>query len=507
MQRMNDDILVLRNVSKNFPGVRAVNKVDFNLKRGEIRSLVGKNGAGKSSLIQIITGIYRQDNGTIHLDGKEVTYTGPKTMHRLGVRAIYQTNELVPYFTVGESIMLNEEKTGLGGLVIDKKSSDDAARSILRDQLGVELDASTLVRDLDVSKAQLVQIAKNLVVLPKVLIFDEPTASLSAHEIARLFEIIKNLKSKGVSIIYISHRFDEVFDIADSITILRDGRKIGDFPIQETTQDDVIRLMVGQVPLDFTLERDSRRKNDEVLKVSGMTMSGLQDVSFALKKGEILGIFGAEGSGHEKVAQALFGLTAQKGKIEIKGEEVLIKNPGEAIRRGIGYLPRDRKHEGLVADFDVRENITLPTAADFSRMGFIDTKKEDTAAQKQIEELSIAARGTRTPVSTLSGGNQQKVVIGRWIVTAPDILILDYPTSGIDVRAKAEVYSILMRLTRRGVSIILISPEYEETAVLCDRVLVMRRGAIVKEFSRRDFDEQEMLRYAIGQGNEKSADA
>lgn len=505
---MNNDILILRNVSKSFPGVRAVNEVDFNLKRGEIRSLVGKNGAGKSSLIKIITGIYRQDNGTIHLDGEEVTYTGSKTMHRLGVRAIYQTNELVPYFTVGESIMLNEEKTSFCGFVIDKKSSDYAARSILRDELGVDLHTSTLVRDLDVSKAQLVQIAKNLVVLPKVLIFDEPTASLSAHEITRLFEIIRNLKSRGVSIIYISHRFDEVFDIADSITILRDGRKIGDFPIQETSQDDVIRLMVGKAAPNFAVERDSRHrwKDEEVLKVSDMTMNHLQDVSFALKKGEILGIFGTEGSGHENVAQALFGLRTWKGKMEIKGEEVSIKNPGEAIRRGIGYLPRDRKHEGLVADFDIRENITLPTAADFSRMGFIDTAQEDQAAQKQIKELAIAARGTRTPVSTLSGGNQQKVVIGRWLVAAPDILILDYPTSGIDVRAKAEVYSILMRLTKRGVSIILISPEYEETAVLCGRVLVMRGGAIVKEFPRRDFDEHEMLRYAIGSEDEKSSD-
>ena len=505
---MNNDILILRNVSKSFPGVRAVNEVDFSLKRGEIRSLVGKNGAGKSSLIKIITGIYRQDNGAIHLDGEEVTYTGSKTMHRLGVRAIYQTNELVPYFTVGESIMLNEEKTGFGGLVIDKKSSDYAAQSILRDQLGVDLHTSTLVRDLDVSKAQLVQIAKNLVVLPKVLIFDEPTASLSAHEITRLFEIIRSLKSRGVSIIYISHRFDEVFDIADSITILRDGRKIGDFPIQETSQDDVIRLMVGKAAPDLALERDSRHrwKDEEVLKVSGMTMNHLQDVSFALKKGEILGIFGTEGAGHENVAQALFGLRAWEGKMEIKGEEVSIKNPGEAIHRGIGYLPRDRKHEGLVADFDIRENITLPKAADFSRIGFIDTAQEDQAAQKQIEELSIAARGTRTPVSTLSGGNQQKVVIGRWLVAAPDILILDYPTSGIDVRAKAEVYSILMRLTKRGVSIILISPEYEETAVLCGRVLVMRGGAIVKEFPRRDFDEHEILRYAIGSEDEKFSD-
>ncbi len=497
---MEENILTINNISKVFPGVQALDNIDFTLKKGEIRALVGKNGAGKSTFIKIITGIYNHDEGNLILNGREITQINPQKMYDHGIRAIYQTNDMVPYFTVSESIMLNNECKKWGGLIIDKRKSEQMARDILENQLCVQIDLHAFIRDLDVSQQQLVQIAKKLIGTPRIMIFDEPTAALSAREIKGLFETIRVLKAQGVSIIYVSHRFEEIFDIADSITIFRDGTKVGDFDIKETDERTVIQLMVGEVSREAPSKRDYfvAQNINPVLKVHKLGSPFFKDLSFELRPGEILGIYGGENSGKEKIAQVLFGQEKYKdGWIELEGQKKRIKNTRDAIRYRLGYVPRDRKGEGLIIDFNVRENISMPSLPRFSSLGLINKRSENEVAVKLIADLSIKTPHTQTPSSSLSGGNQQKVVLGRWIVSEPRILLLDYPSSGIDVKAKGEVYSILMRLTESGMAIILVSPEYEEIATLCNRVLVMRDGCVVKEFGSHEFSEHNMLQYAI----------
>lgn len=505
---MSDNILVAEGITKSFPGVKALKNVDFHLERGEVRAVVGKNGAGKSTLIKIITGIYGHDSGELSINGSRIPHVTPKTMHELGVRAIYQTNDLVPYFSVAEAIMLNNEQTIFGGLFIDRKRSHEIAARILEEQLNVSIDTTVLIRDLDVSQQQLVQIAQNLVSVPSIMILDEPTAALSAHEIDRLFDTIGTLKRQGVSIVYISHRFDEIFRVADSVTVLRDGEKMADLAIADTTDSEVIRLMVGEATERYARGKRAVVPADTVLAVSGLSGERFQNVSFSISKGEIVGLFGGEGAGQQNVGQAIFGrYPVHGGTISVDGAQKRINSSSAAITAGIGYVPRDRKEEGLVIDFDVSENITLPTVELFAKFGLVDRDREEAVTSEQIDSLSIKTPSARTPVATLSGGNQQKVVLGRWIVASPKVLILDYPTSGIDVKAKVEVYTILKRLTDEGVSILLISPEYAEIETLCDRVFVMRQGNIVKEFSAEEFDEHDMLSYAIGSaGKEEQHD-
>ena len=502
---MSEKVLDIKDLTKRFPGVLALDKVDFFLNRGEIRTLVGKNGAGKSTLIKSITGIYQQEEGEIFLEGQDVSNFTPDKMSHAGVEAIYQENDLIPYFTVGESIMLNNEPRGKNGCLIDKKKLYEIAEDILRNELHSDINPRVLIRDLNVSQRQIVQIAKNLVKKPKVLIFDEPTAALSAKEIDNLFSIIRELKAKGVSIIYISHRFDEIFALADSITVFRDGKKIADKNVKETTQHEIIEIMAGENGVEISRERSHKRGefNEAVLKMVNGNNSHLKNINFELNKGEVLGVFGGEGAGQQKLAQTLYGMVGlNTGEIELFGKNVQLKSPKDAIARGVGYIPRNRKEEGVVIDFSIKENITLPILKNISNRGFINKNEENDISEKQLKDLAIKAPDIFTNVRNLSGGNQQKVVLSRWIATAPQILILDYPTIGIDIKAKSEIYRILDTLTNYGVSIILITPEYEEIEVLCDRVLVMRDGCIVKETHSHEFSEKELLAYAIGVGDE-----
>ncbi len=502
---MSKKLLEVRKLSKYFPGVKALQEVDFHLNEGEIRTLVGKNGAGKSTLIKSITGIYQQESGDIFLDGEDVSYFTPERMSHAGVEAIYQENDLIPYFTVGESIMLNNEPRTKSGLFINKNELYRRAEQILQEDLHSTLNPRVLIRDLNVSQQQIVQIAKNLVKRPKILIFDEPTAALSAKEIEQLFSIIRDLKTKGVSIIYISHRFDEIFALADGITVFRDGLKVADKYVTETTQKEIIEIMAGEDGVEISRERSHNKFfiEDPVLQMTSGENAYIKDINFSLKKGEVLGIFGGEGAGQQKLAQTLYGMIPlEKGNITVSGEKKILSSPKKAIDAGLGYIPRNRKTEGVVIDFNIKENITLPILSHVSSKGFIKGKIEVEVATKQLKDLAIKAPGIFTHVRTLSGGNQQKVVLGRWIATAPNILILDYPTIGVDIKAKSDIYRILDKLTEMGLSIILITPEFEEIQVLCDRVLVMREGRIVKEFSSVDLSERELLSYAIGVSND-----
>ena len=499
---MANTILKMNKMNIYFPGVHALNDVDFNLKQGEVRALVGKNGAGKSTLIKIITGIYKATSGEIIFNGKKIEHGNPKSMFENGVVAIYQKNDFVSYFNIAETVMLNHEIcTDPLNKFINKKKLHEATAKILNEQLNFEIDTSKLMRDLTVSQQQIVQIAKNLVTLPRLIIFDEPTAALTAREIKKLFEIIRSLKKRGVSIIYISHRFDEVFEIADTITIFRDGKKVADKDISKVTKNEVIGLMVGEASVDLIrTKRAEKEKKEQILKINNFTNEFLQEVSFSLGKGEILGFFGGEGAGQQQLAETIYGMHPNgKGEIELFGKKIVISNPKNAIMNRIGFVPRDRDNEGLVSKYTCAENITLPIIRKISsKIGFIDLAKEQKITMKQIDDLSIMTPGPNTCVHTLSGGNKQKVVLARWITNDPKILILDYPTMGIDVKAKAEVYRILEMLALNGMSIILITPEYEELAILCDRLYIMRDKKIIKEFFPDEFDEHKILEYAIG---------
>ena len=501
---MTEKVLEVIKLTKSFPGVKALREVDFHLNKGEIRTLVGKNGAGKSTLIKSITGIYQQEHGQVFINGEDVSHFTPEKMSHAGVEAIYQENDLIPYFSVGESIMLNNEPRK-NRMFIDKKALYETAGRILKEELNSTIDPRTLVRDLNVSQQQIVQIAKNLVKKPKVLIFDEPTAALSAKEIDNLFAIIRDLKARGVSIIYISHRFDEVFALADSITVFRDGMKVADKNVKETTHKEIIEIMAGEDGVEISRERSHGKsfKEEPVLRMTGGENAFISDISLTLNKGEILGIFGSEGAGQQKLAQTLYGMVPlEKGEITLFGKKTVISSPKKAIQLGLGYIPRNRKEEGVIIDFSIQENITLPILAQISSKGFIRNAEEVKISIKQLNDLSIKAPGIFTNVRTLSGGNQQKVVLSRWIATAPKILILDYPTIGIDIKAKSEIYRILDNLTEQGVSIILITPEFEEIQVLSDRVLVMRDGRIVKEFASHEISEKDLLAHAIGVSDE-----
>ncbi|MDR3333617.1 MAG: sugar ABC transporter ATP-binding protein [Treponema sp.] len=481
-----------------FPGVKALSDVDFSLKKGEIRALVGKNGAGKSTLIKILTGIYRPASGRLFVDDTEIKNAGPEVMTKYGIKAIYQDNDLIPYFTIGESVLLRKEPRK--GIFVDRKEMHQRAEAIFRERLGVEIDPYTLVRELNVSQQQLVQIAASLVERPKILIFDEPTAALSVKEIEKLFEIIFSLKKEGVSIIYISHRFGEVFKIADSITILTDGTKVADLNISDTTEDEVISMMAGNEKFSKAKNRVYDPRDTELaLSVRGLGDGFLEDINFDLHQGEILGFYGGEGAGQQELAKAIYGESkARFESLKIFGKEITINSPAKAIKQGIAYIPRERLAEGIVRGFTVRENVTLPKLRAFAKGIFIDQGREDEVTREQIEKLGVKTPSTGTPIGNLSGGNQQKVVLARWIVVNPRILILDYPTIGIDVRAKNEVYKILLQLAESGMSLILITPEYEEVSMLCDRVIVIREGRIKKELSIKELTEYKLLSYAIG---------
>jgi ribose transport system ATP-binding protein len=494
-------------ISIAFPGVKALTDVDFSVQEGEIRALVGKNGAGKSTLIKIITGMYKPNVGRIFISGTEVKHTDPEIMAKLGIKAIYQDNDLIPYFTVGESIMLGREARR--GPFLDRKKMHETARAILYGKIGVNIDPYTTVSELNVSSQQLIQIAACLVERPKIMIFDEPTASLSVKEIDKLFEIIASLKKSGVSVIYISHRFGEVFKIADTITILTDGMKIADMNLADTTEDKVISLMAGNEQFSHVKTRKYVKNGQDIaLSVRNMHNAFLRNINFDLHRGEILGFFGGEGMGQQQVARSVYGgLEAEFDSLKVFGKEKKISTPAQAIKNGIAYIPRNRLEEGIVRGFSVRENVTLPKLHAFSKSIFIDEKAEDAITRKHIEKLTIKTPETTTPIANLSGGNQQKVVLARWIVTEPRILILDYPTIGIDIRAKNEVYKILLDLAEQGMSLMLITPEYEEVAMLCDRVIVMRDGKIRREIEANELSEYKLLSYAIGSGEDEDQNA
>ncbi len=501
---LDNVILEARGINKQFPGVNALNDVHFNLRRGEVRALMGKNGAGKSTLIKTITGVYPFDSGEVYLNGERIRDVTPYNMHHYGIGAIYQENDLIPYFTIGQSMFLNNEYRR-AGIFLNSRRMHREAGELMKRVLDVDIDPYTIIDNLNVSQKQMVQIATQLFYKSKILIFDEPTASLSSTEIEKLFAIIEKLKNDGVSIIYISHRLEEVFHISDSITVMKDGCKVADLVTNDITEADLISAMTGGADADeefITRGLDSGRVS---LRIRKLKAEGIKSLDLDLHEGEILGVFGAEGAGQENLSNILYGVVKHEAELfELNGKPVTIKKPKDAIKLNIGCVPRDRKREGMISDFSVAENVTIANMGKFSARSWVKKKLEHAEAGKMVEKLAVKTPSTSTIIRTLSGGNQQKVIIARWLTLDLSILILDYPTSGIDVHAKNEVYRILRALADNGTSMILITPEYDEIKSLCDRVVVVRNGEAVAVLPVKDLSEGALLTHAIGMGGEKA---
>lgn len=522
---MSNQLLRMDNVHKRFPGVYALKGVSFECLSGEVHALLGENGAGKSTLMKILGGIYRIDEGTIEIEGKPVTINKVTDAQAHGIRLIHQEISLVPYLSIAENIFLAREPLNTVGL-IDWKTLYQQADQLLRDY-DLAMPASTLVKRLTVAEQQMIEIIKAVSFQAKIIVMDEPTSSLTDKEVEFLFRTIRHLKSRGVGIVYISHRMNELFAITDRITVLRDGSLIGTVHTRETSSDALITMMVGRELTNyyirdfadelyeeeerFTLEVDSAETDAPpaltpapqripILEVRNLTKRGqLHDINFALKQGEILGFAGLVGAGRTELMQCLFGLNPfDEGEIHVGGQPVSILQPNDAIRHGIAYVTENRKEEGLFLIRSVEYNITIKILHQFMKWLRVSSKYEHKQTDHYIEKLAIKTPSRNQEVRNLSGGNQQKVLISRWLATKPRVLILDEPTRGVDVGAKAEIYSIMNDLLKDGVSIIMVSSELSEVMNMSDRIAVMHKGRIQTILNRNQFSQETIMYYATG---------
>lgn len=488
----------MRGIAKAFPGVQALSDVSFTLYAGEIHALVGENGAGKSTLMNILTGAVPKDAGTILLRGQPVEITDPRRAIELGIAIIHQELTLIPHLTVAQNIYLGREPRGRVPGTVDWAALNRQAGELLA-RLGLDLRPTTPVAELSIAQRQMVEVAKALSLNADIIAMDEPTSALSEREVETLFGFIRQLRRQGVGLIYISHRIAEVFALADRVTVLRDGRHVGTAPVQAVDEAQIINWMVGRT-LNELYPKTSRPQPEVVLKVEGLRRANsLHDISFELHRGEILGLAGLVGAGRTDVVRALFGIDpVDGGRIWLEGRPVRITSPQEAIRLGIGLVPEDRKAQGLFLGMAVRQNITLTRLRDLSRVGVIDRRRQDGLARQYVEELRIRTPNLSQRLRTLSGGNQQKVVIARWLTLNPKVLLLDEPTRGIDVGAKVEIYALMSELAARGVGIVMISSELPEILGVCDRILVMRGGRVVGEFDRAEATQDAIMTLATG---------
>ncbi|HYK91207.1 MAG TPA: sugar ABC transporter ATP-binding protein [Acidobacteriota bacterium] len=490
-------VLQMRRIRKTFPGVLALDGVDFELRKGEVHVLLGENGAGKSTLIKILSGAHQKDEGQILLNGREIEIRNPRHAQQLGIGSIYQELALVPHLSAAANIFLGREPCRGAGIIDSDRLSRDA--QVLLDDLGMEIPARRPVRDLGVAQQQMVEVAKALSLDAALLIMDEPTSALTEHEIKALFAVIQRLKAKGVSLIYISHRLEELYEIGDRVTILRDGKNVGTCNIADVARSDLVRMMVNR-ELSEQFPKQKVRKGEELLRVEGLNRKGiLKDISFSLHAGEVMGIAGLLGSGRTELARAIFGADRMdSGSIYVKGRLRRIRSPRQAIRMGIGLLTEDRKSQGLILGMSVKENICLPSLDYFARLGIIDAQREESAVLPVVRELRIKTPSLEQRAVYLSGGNQQKVVMSKWLLSKADILFFDEPTRGIDVGSKVEIYQWMNRLASEGAGIVMISSELPEILGMSDRILVMYRGQITRELSREEATQELILHWALG---------
>jgi len=499
MPYMVAPLIELREITKQFPGVRALDRVSFAVREGEVHALLGENGAGKSTLIKILTGAYQPDSGTILWNGQPVRFADTRQSQSLGIVAIYQELSLYPDLTVAENIFMGHQPRTRAGLV-NWKAMTERARAILHELDADDLDVTQPVRGLSVGNQQRIEIAKALSQNARVLIMDEPTAALTQHDVERLFEIVRRLRERGVAIIYISHRLEEVFLLADRVTVLRDGQVVGEtLEVNKTNQAELIRMMVGRT-LDTFFPKATAKVGDTVLEVRNLTCGrAVRNVSFSLKQGEIVGLAGLIGAGRSELAHVLFGITpADSGQILIGGRPATIRSPQDAMALGIAYVPEDRKNQGLLTAMNVRENITLAVLRQLLNGVFVNLRAEGRVAREFINTLRIRASSLEQRVNELSGGNQQKVVVAKWLACKPRVLILDEPTRGIDVGAKAEIHRLMSELAQQGMAILMISSELPEILGMSDRILVIRQGQLVAEFDRAHATQERVIAAAMG---------
>ncbi len=481
-------------ISKRYPGVLALEKVDFTVNAGEVHCLVGENGAGKSTLIKILSGALSPSEGSIQIDNQPVQLPSPHSALRLGISVIYQDFKLVPELSVAENIVLGHEPRGL--LFIDRRKVHEIARAALL-QLGEEIDTSAIVGTLSIAQRQIVEIAKALSRNVRILALDEPTASLTEREIENLFRVIRRLKSEGVGIIYISHRLEEVFDIGDRVTVLRDGKVVTSCPLPQVDRRKLIQWMVGR-EIEDEYPKIELQRGREILRIEHLSAAGLHDIDLTLYKGEILGIAGLVGSGRSELARVLFGADPKnEGRIFLDGKEMHPRSPHEAINEGIGLLTEDRNTLGLIMQMSVKENITISSMKSLGSL-FIDEAKEQTTAMQYAKDLNIRPSTVDTEVENLSGGNRQKVVLARLLNTHAKVLIFDEPTAGIDVGAKHEIYTILNRLAEQGIGVVVISSDLPEVLGICDRIAVMCEGRIIEVLDRENATQEKIMLLATG---------
>jgi len=498
MTHLPEAIVELSGIAKHFGGVQALRGVDFSLFPGEVHALVGENGAGKSTLVKILAGIYRPDAGIVKVGGEVVDLHSPTQAQALGIAVVQQEPMLFPDLDVAENVFMSGHPRDRFGRVDWKRMYREVDQ--LLTSLDVSLSSHAPVQGLSVAEQQLVEIAKALSLQARVLVLDEPSAALSAHEVEELFAIVKQLRERGVAILFVSHRLEEVFTIADRLTVFRDGNHIITAPVSKMTTEEIIKHMVGR-ELSNLFPKGEAEIGEVVLEVRQLTRPGVfADVSFQLHRGEILGLAGLVGAGRTEVAQVLFGIDqAESGEIWLKGKQVRIRSPQHAMAYGIAYVPEDRHQHGLIMNFSIAANITLAILHQVSRLGLVDPRRERKIAGEYSSQLSVRSAGVEQLVNALSGGNQQKVVLGKWLATNPSVLILDEPTRGIDVGAKAEVHRIISDLAARGLAIILISSELPEVLAMADRVIVLHEGRVTGTFVHSEATQERVMFAATGQ--------
>ncbi len=496
---MGQNILEMRGISKYFPGIKALEGVDFAMRSGEVHALIGENGAGKSTLVKVLTGVHRPDSGAIIFDGIERDFRSPVDARRAGIAAIHQDASMFPDLSVAENIFSGHFKRGSWRL-LDWRGMRSQSLALL-ERVELKVSPDTLVRELSVAQRHLVAIARALSEDASLVIMDEPTSALSQRETDELFKIVRQLRSEGKAILFISHKFDEVFEIADTYTVLRDGRYVGEGSIKEATIDSIVSMMVGR-ELSSMYPMRQAKPGPEILSIRGFSRAGFyRDVSFSLREGEILGMFGLVGAGRTDVILSLVGLEPKDaGEIMLRGKEVRISGPREALCLGIAHLPEDRQSQGVILDMSISANITLPQVDALAKGPFLSPSAERRVTQIYGTRMEIKASGWNASAKTLSGGNQQKVVLAKWLSTEPAMLILDEPTKGIDVGAKASVHSFIAALAAKGLAIIMISSELPEILGMSDRVLVMYEGRVAAIFDRESATEASIMRAATGLG-------
>ncbi len=494
--------LEMRGVSKTFPGVRALNKVDLDVRLGEVHALAGENGAGKSTLMKIMTGVYKADpGGSILIEGKPAEITDAVHARALGISIIYQELSMVENLTVAENIFLAREPLRAGGF-LDKARMNREAGEVLA-TLHMDVDPTTQVAQLSIGQKQMIEIAKAIAYRSRVIVMDEPTASLSHHETVTLMGLIRKLRAQGIGVVYITHRLDEIFEIADRVTILRDGSTVDSLPIADVTRDILVRKMVDRELSQLYGRHTCHATSEVLLEVKALTLhhprphqAKVRDIDFTLHRGEVLGFFGLIGAGRTEIMEMVFGMRASSGTVAVEGRVVKIHEPADAIAHGIGFVTEDRKEQGLVLGMTVRENFSLTHLEAYSPRQFVNRQKEASRCRDFILSLGIKTPSTEQRVINLSGGNQQKIVIAKWVARSPKILIVDEPTRGIDIGAKAEVHALLARLARDGMGVIVISSDLPEVLAVSDRVIVIKDGRISRTFARADASQETIMEAA-----------